>query len=120
MSRINNISNQVIQNGIPVSGDNPLPTQTIQGGAVISVTNRVPSDSALIGIVERIVLNILKKLNVDSAGNLRVVPSSTPNMTTLGTLTNLTNWGLRTATTITQQESFIAFQQSYRRNLVHS
>lgn len=72
------------------------------------------------GLFERFVYRTLQKFTFNAAGNLLVTPSATPNMTTLGTLTNITNWGLRTATSITQQETMNSYQMGYRRNLIKS
>jgi len=89
-------------------------------------------DTSFSGLSERLMSRILKSLNVDSSGRLRVAAESVANISTITTVTttntvsavttlaNITNWGLRTATALTQQESYISFQQGYRRNLVHS
>jgi hypothetical protein len=73
------------------------------------------------GLIERIVFNTLKRLNVDSAGRLRVSAESVAShAVTLATLTNITNWGLSTATAKSQWESNVQFQSGFRRNLVIS
>jgi hypothetical protein len=77
-------------------------------------------DSNLFDVNGHMATRALKGLNYDAAGCLRVAAVSNANITTVGTITNLTNWGLRTATVITQQESQVAFQQGFRRNLVHT
>lgn len=69
------------------------------------------------GLVERTVMHILSRLNVDSAGRLRV-GDCTLTSGTVTTLTNLTNWGLHTATAKSQWESQMAYQMGFRRNLV--
>ena len=70
------------------------------------------------GIVERITNGILKRLNVDSVGRLRVsaesVASHAVTLSTLATLTSITNWGLRTATALTIH----LLQPSYHSNIV--
>ena len=65
----------------------------------------------------------LKALNVDSAGRLRVAAETatcTISSGTITTVTNLTNWGLLTATVRTQVDSMLDFNAGYRRNLVVS
>ncbi len=86
-----------------------------------------PADNQQIviqGLIERIVFNTLKRLNVDSSGRLRVSSEATVissgTVTTLTTLTNLTNWGLFTATVKSQIDTYQAYQQGFRRNLVVS
>lgn len=87
-------------------------------------------DTSQSGLAERLMASILKSLNVDSLGCLRVnaitvashavsTVTTLTNANTVSAVTTLTNWGLRTTTAITQQESFTAFQSGYRRNLVH-
>lgn len=76
------------------------------------------------GLVERIFANIMKRLNVDSSGRLRVsaesVASHAVTLASLATLTNITNWGVVPAQGYSQQQSYMAFHQGYRRNIVHS
>lgn len=81
------------------------------------------------GLIERLTCNILKRLNVDSTGRLRVgditlagsqTLTTVTTLTTLTNLTNLTNWGVLTATAKSQAEGHQAFQQGFRRNLVVS
>ena len=73
------------------------------------------------GLLEHIALKALQNLSLDSAGRLRIAAESVvSHAVTLTTLTNLTNWGLRTATAITQQESDASYQQGFRRNLTVS
>lgn len=73
------------------------------------------------GFIERVVFNTLKRLNVDSAGRLRVAAESaviaSGTVTTVTTLTNLANWGLSTATAKSQWESHLAFSQGFRNKL---
>ena len=73
------------------------------------------------GFIERSALNSLKRISTDASGRLRVAAESVAShAVTLTTLTNLTNWGLSTATAKSQWESHAQYQAGYRRNLVHS
>lgn len=78
-----------------------------------------------VGAVERAVDAVLRRLSVDATGRLRVgdvtiTSGGVGSCTTVTTLTNLTNWGLCSATAKSQWESQQAFQAGYRRNLVHT
>ena len=73
------------------------------------------------GLIERLAYNILKRLNVDSTGRLRVgdatITSGT--ITTVGTVTTAATIGSTaiasmTATAFTQAQAFAAFQQGFR------
>lgn len=76
------------------------------------------------GLIERTVFNVLKRLNVDASGRLRVSSEATVissgTVTAVTTLANLTNWGLTTATAKSQWEGHQQYQMGFRRNLVHS
>lgn len=72
------------------------------------------------GLVERLMANVLKRLNVDANGRLRVSAEYVANMTTLTTVTNLTNIGPLAAVAREQAEAHCRFQSGYRRNLVVS
>jgi hypothetical protein len=80
--------------------------------------------SGKLGIIERIALAALGKLNIDTSGRLRVSAEScathavTITGGTVTTVTNLTNWGTMTAISRTQADTDIQYEQGYRRNLV--
>lgn len=85
--------------------------------------------SIAMGLVERLAFNILKRLNIDSTGRLRVgditlaasqTLATVTGVTTVATVTNLTNWGVTTAQGKSQWESQAHFQASYRRNFVQT
>ena len=106
----------------------PLPQGDNNIGNVDIVSSVLPAGAATEakqeGFIERIVFNTLKKLNTDSLGRLRVSAESaviaSGTVTTVGTLTNLTNWGLSSATAKSQWESNLQYQSGFRRNLVIS
>jgi hypothetical protein len=85
-----------------------------------------PNDSQMTvtqGLVERLVFNALKKLNVDSTGRLRVSAESVAShaVTLSSTVVSaITAWGLTTATSKSQWESQLQFEQGFRKNLVIS
>lgn len=68
------------------------------------------------GIAEKMALNALKRLAVDSSGRLRVASEST---TQSGTW-NIGQIGIPTQSGRLQMESYMAYQQGFRRNLVQS
>ena len=73
------------------------------------------------GFSERLAFNALRRLSIDASGRLRIAAESVAShAVTLTTLTNLTNWGLSTATAKSQWESNLQYQSGYRRNLVKS
>lgn len=77
--------------------------------------------SILRGVVER--LASLRRIVPDSAGRVRVAIETSSNTQLISgsvTVTTVTNWGLYTATSFSQQHSDLGYQSGFRRNLVVS
>lgn len=78
-----------------------------------------PQPAQDIDFITRMVIKNLLRLNMDASGRLRVASEATTLAANqdIRTLTNLTNWGLLTATARTQVDSYQSYQQGFRKNL---
>lgn len=109
---VNNVVTLAINTTAMAAGDNlQIFVEMADPGAIMN------------GLAERLAMNVLKKLNVDSTGRLRVgdavITSGTVStVSTVSTVTSIANWGACTATSKTQVEAYQQFQQGFRRNLV--
>lgn len=78
-----------------------------------------PQPAQDIDFITRMVIKNLLRLNMDASGRLRVASEATTLAANqdIRTLTNLTNWGLLTATARTRVDSYQSYQQGFRKNL---
>jgi hypothetical protein len=89
------------------------------------------SSEQRLGLLERLAIKALQRLNIDGNGRLRVAAESVANIATLTTcstcttcttcanVTNITNWGAGvTPTAFSQYQSMMAFQSGQRARIV--
>jgi hypothetical protein len=91
------------------------------------------SSEQKLGLLERLAIKTLQRLNIDGSGRLRVAAESVANISTLSTcstcstvtsctaVVNITNWGAGiTPTAFSQYQSQQAFQSGPRARIVKS